>query len=224
MEGYNSIYNPAHIDSAEAWDLVNSYAGAVVLDVRSAASYQESHVSAAVSVPYDTLAAYANANLPDKDRVIICYCFCGDKGGAALSAYNLLSGLGYTKVYYTEPGGEWSYEGTAVTSSPAAAAARRMVSGAEAKALYDANAGAILLDVRGQDEYDAGHIAGSKLIPLAELGGRLSELPDKGAVIIVYCQSGLRSGAAYDLLVKSGYTRVYDMESVGKWGDGLVTG
>ncbi|HEY3582118.1 MAG TPA: rhodanese-like domain-containing protein [Pyrinomonadaceae bacterium] len=45
---------------------------------------------------------------------------------------------------------------------------------------------AVLIDVRSQDAYDAGHIPGAKLIPAAEILNHLSELP-KDKLIITYC-------------------------------------
>ena len=61
-----------------------------------------------------------------------------------------------------------------------------------------------LLDVREDDEWQAGHIDGAKHIPLAELGERLSELPS-GRRIVAVCRSGGRSGAAVRGLRKLGY-------------------
>ena len=217
MEGYRSVYNPAHIDSAEAFGLAVSDGGAVILDVRSEESYLENHVTSAVNVPFENLAGYAEANIPQKDRLIICYCFCGDKGGSALSAYDLLTSLGYTRVFYTEPGDEWAYEGAA------AAVAVRAVTGAEAEAIYDTDPAAVLLDVRNRDEYDAGHIEGSVLIPVSELEDRLHELPDKDAPIIVYCAAGKRSAAACGILIANGYTDLYDMRSADNWPGPLIT-
>src|SRR5262245_51571905 len=52
--------------------------------------------------------------------------------------------------------------------------------------------GAAVLDVREQDEWDAGHLAGSQHVPLSELGGRLDEVPAEGALLVV-CRSGARS-------------------------------
>lgn len=52
-----------------------------------------------------------------------------------------------------------------------------------------------LLDVREDDEWQAGHIAGAQHIPLAELGDRLGELP-AGRTIVAVCRTGVRSGAA----------------------------
>jgi len=222
MQGYVSRYNPGHISSAEAWGLMKADANAVMLDVRSAASYDEYRVSVAANVPPETISDYVTENIPDKDRTIICYCFCGDQGGPALSVYNLLTDLGYTNVYYTEPDAEWTYEGTKVTEPPANEHTHKVITGAEAKDIYDTG-GAFLLDVRSQEEYDEKHIDGSVLIPVAVLESRLFELPDKGTAIIVYCRSGGRSKSACDILFAAGYTNVYDMQAVDSWPGPLTT-
>jgi len=52
-----------------------------------------------------------------------------------------------------------------------------------------------LLDVREQDEWDAGHIDGAQHIPLGQLGARLSEVP-RGQTIVAVCRSGSRSDRA----------------------------
>jgi len=217
MEGYNSVYNPAHIGSAEAWKMVSEDSGAIVLDVRSQESYLERHVSIAINIPFESLSSTVDAYIPDKERVIICYCFCDDKGGPALSAVELLKGLGYTNVYYTEPGDEWTYESAPADETQEDTSMHKVISGEEAKKMVGNDPGIILLDVRNQDEYDAGYIDGSLLIPVSELASRLSELPDKNATIIVYCRSGMRSASAYKLLTSNGYKNVYDMQSYFNW-------
>jgi rhodanese-related sulfurtransferase/DNA-binding transcriptional ArsR family regulator len=45
----------------------------------------------------------------------------------------------------------------------------------------------VVLDVRPEDEYRAGHIPGARSVPLAELEGRLSDLP-AGAEVVAYCR------------------------------------
>jgi len=52
-----------------------------------------------------------------------------------------------------------------------------------------------LLDVRQQDEWDAGHIDGAQHIPLGELAERLAEVP-RDKVVVCVCRSGQRSEAA----------------------------
>ena len=99
----------------------------------------------------------------------------------------------------------------------------KIVSGEQAWDIYETNSGAILLDVRTQEEYEEGHIDGSVLIPVSELEHRLSELPDKDAVIIVYCRGGVRSAAAYEILDINGYKQVFDMQQITNWPEPLVT-
>ena len=45
---------------------------------------------------------------------------------------------------------------------------------------------AVVIDVRSQDAYNAGHIPGSKLIPSGEILNHINELP-KDKLIITYC-------------------------------------
>jgi len=68
----------------------------------------------------------------------------------------------------------------------------------------------VVLDVREQSEYDAGHIAGVKLIPMGTVANRLNEIP-KDKPVIVTCHSGNRSGQVTEFLRQQGYTNVHNM-------------
>ena len=73
-------------------------------------------------------------------------------------------------------------------------------------------AGATLIDVREQVEWDAGHIAGSLFIPRGVLGARIeAAVPDKDTEIVLYCRSGARSGVGTAELQQLGYTNVVNM-------------
>jgi rhodanese-related sulfurtransferase len=63
---------------------------------------------------------------------------------------------------------------------------------------------AALVDVRERDEWDAGRIAGSQLIPLSELVERQAELPDDRPLVVV-CRSGNRSARVVAALAEAGY-------------------
>jgi rhodanese-related sulfurtransferase len=67
--------------------------------------------------------------------------------------------------------------------------------------------GAILLDVREQNEYKQAHVAGSTLIPLGVLSARTQELP-RDRLIIVMCRSGARSARGRDTLRAAGFSQV----------------
>ncbi|MBC7373905.1 MAG: rhodanese-like domain-containing protein [Frankiales bacterium] len=64
--------------------------------------------------------------------------------------------------------------------------------------------GAIVVDVRNDDEYAAGHVSGAQSLPLPEVEARMHELPKDQTVFLV-CQGGGRSGKAADLLGAAGY-------------------
>jgi molybdopterin/thiamine biosynthesis adenylyltransferase/rhodanese-related sulfurtransferase len=86
----------------------------------------------------------------------------------------------------------------------------REISPPEAQARHAA--GATLIDVREQVEWDAGHIPGAVFIPLGTLEqGIAAAVPDKNTEIIMQCRSGARSGRGTDLLQQLGYTNVVNM-------------
>ena len=63
-----------------------------------------------------------------------------------------------------------------------------------------------VVDVREQEEWDEGRIAGATLIPLSEFEGRWNEL-DPAAPTLLVCRSGRRSLTAAKYLLDQGFTR-----------------
>jgi rhodanese-related sulfurtransferase len=71
---------------------------------------------------------------------------------------------------------------------------------------------ALILDVREQGEYDAGHILNSKLISLGKLAERIGELEKyRERPIVVVCRSGQRSASACAFLGKQGFAQAYNL-------------
>ncbi len=62
-----------------------------------------------------------------------------------------------------------------------------------------------IVDVREQQEWDAGHAVGAIHIPMSEVPARLDEVPDGAAVI---CRSGARSGRVVSYLEQQGLDAV----------------
>ncbi len=78
--------------------------------------------------------------------------------------------------------------------------------------------GHIIVDVRRQDEYDAGHIPGAILIPNESIEkDRPKELPDLDQIILIYCRSGRRSKEASEKLANMGYTNIYEFGGITTW-------
>ena len=88
----------------------------------------------------------------------------------------------------------------------------------EAKEMMSKDDGHIVVDVRRQDEYDAGHIPGAILIPNEIIGTeRPADLPDLDQVILIYCRSGRRSKEAAQKLADMGYTNIYEFGGIIDW-------
>ena len=85
--------------------------------------------------------------------------------------------------------------------------------------------GHVVVDVRRQDEYDAGHIPGAILIPNESIDCDSPELlPDYDQVILIYCRSGNRSKQAAQKLASMGYKNIYEFGGINTWTGEIVTG
>lgn len=72
--------------------------------------------------------------------------------------------------------------------------------------------GAILIDVRSNQEYNEGHLQGAINIPDFEIENRVQrEIPKKNQQIVLYCQYGGRSRKSYNTMKKMGYTNIYNL-------------
>jgi len=99
------------------------------------------------------------------------------------------------------------------------------ISQEEAKALMESETDYVILDVRTEEEFAEGYIAGAILIPDYEIKEKAeSMLPDKDQLILVYCRSGRRSKLAASELVTLGYTNVKEFGGIIDWRYGIVRG
>lgn len=91
----------------------------------------------------------------------------------------------------------------------------RMISMSEAEEIFAESGDYIILDVRETGEFNSGHIPGAICIPheqIAELAPDM--IPDKEAVIYVYCRSGRRSKIAAQALADAGYVNVTEIGGI----------
>jgi adenylyltransferase/sulfurtransferase len=96
--------------------------------------------------------------------------------------------------------------------SPAiASASDDEITPSELKTLLDRDQQPMILDVRNPEEIAICRIAGSTVIPLPELPGRLGEL-DASVPMVVHCKSGVRSAKAIALLQSAGFSRLKNLK------------
>jgi len=94
--------------------------------------------------------------------------------------------------------------------------AGREISREEAQKMIEA--GAQLVDVRADHEWDAGHIPGATHLPLAELAERAGEV-DKERPVVLYCRGGNRSTMAAAALAEAGYDAMKLQEGIVGWAE-----
>lgn len=87
----------------------------------------------------------------------------------------------------------------------------------EAKKMMD-EGNITVVDVRTKDEYVQKHIPGALILPNETIEEEAEEaLPDKDAVLLVHCRTGVRSRQASNKLVGLGYKNVYDFGGIVDW-------
>ena len=96
-----------NITAQEAKAIMDSESGYIILDVRTQEEYDSAHIPNAILIPDYEITARAEAELTDKNQLILVYCRSGRRSKLAAEA---LVELGYTNI--REFGGiiDWPYE------------------------------------------------------------------------------------------------------------------
>ena len=77
--------------------------------------------------------------------------------------------------------------------------------------------GALVIDVRSAAEFSSGHLPNAINLPLEEIEVALPRrVKDKNQVLLLHCQSGMRSGVAKTKLAGLGYANVFNLGSYGR--------
>jgi len=77
--------------------------------------------------------------------------------------------------------------------------------------------GARLVDVRTASEFATGSIPGAVHIPLSQIAQRSDELMPKDSRLILFCQSGMRSAKAVQILRNQGFSDVHNLGARANW-------
>jgi rhodanese-related sulfurtransferase len=186
---------------------------AVILDVRTADEARSGHIKGAVSMPAATVKSQLKSFPPAKLQAPIIV-YDGRGGDESRNVARELVKSGQTNVQVVERGLlGWQAAGYAIESGVPALTKVAYVPKPRpgsvpvdefTKLARATPPDVLILDVRNQDEANAGMIKGALLIPDEDLAGRIGELP-KGKRIIAHCSTGIRAEMAYYKLKDAGY-------------------
>jgi hydroxyacylglutathione hydrolase len=177
-------------------------AGIRVLDARSVDDFAAGHLRGSVNVGFDGRFAETGGMVAEVGEKIALVAYPGEEQDAALRLARIGSdnAIGYLTV---DRGGDFPSElADLVQQAP-------RVSVAELDREL-AESAVTLVDIRNPGEREAGVIAGSIPVPLAQLRSRMAEIPTDKPVV-VHCAGGWRSSVAASLLRAQGYERVADL-------------
>ncbi|HXI03103.1 MAG TPA: rhodanese-like domain-containing protein [Candidatus Saccharimonadales bacterium] len=178
-----------------------SRAGARILDARQPEAFAAGHIAGSINVGLEgRFASWAGTILdPEAPLVIVA------DPGREKEAIVRLGRIGLDRVEGFLDGGIASLNGHA----GALASFRRYAPGELAASLASGTA-PVVLDIRGDAERAAGHLAGSLHVPLPSLQERMEEVPQDREVVVT-CAQGYRSAIAVSLLRAGGHGNVSDL-------------
>lgn len=174
--------------------------GAVVVDTRPADEFGRAAVPGTINLPADrSFTTWAGSLLPDDVDI---YLVADDRSSLPEQLARDLAGIGLDRVAgYFPPGvvEAWKASGKQLQIVPAVSL--------EEFARDHAEDGTVVLDVRREGEWRAGHVPGSLNVPLGELQERLAQIP-RDAMLMVHCQTGSRAAIGVSILLARGFPNV----------------
>jgi hydroxyacylglutathione hydrolase len=182
--------------------------GAVVIDTSEPAAFGGAHIKGAYSIWLEGLPIFAGWVLPYSKPILLVL----EDQSHLERAVRYLIRAGYDRIIgYIRDGTEGWYNAGLPTESLPLLSVHRL------KSMLDRHEDIVVLDTRGQDEWESGHIAGSLHIYVGYLEQRLAEVP-KGKPVAVICNVGHRAGLGASILLRAGYPSVYNvLGSVKGW-------
>jgi glyoxylase-like metal-dependent hydrolase (beta-lactamase superfamily II)/rhodanese-related sulfurtransferase len=173
--------------------------GANVLDTRSPEQFAAGHVPGSINIPLaGQFATWAGIILGLEGRPVLV----AESAEKLAESRMRLARVGIEECSGCLPGGveEWKQAGLALASLPQMTA----------EDLGDRRDGMQVLDVRRENEWQAGHIDGALWFPLDRFPSSLPEM-DRSGKVAVHCKSGYRSAIACSLLLRAGYRHVINV-------------
>ncbi len=171
--------------------------GAQIVDTRPKAQYVAGHIPGALSIQADEgFSNWAGWTLdPDRPVVLVAPANRVDEVVRGLIHVGIDGVAGYLPDMDA-----WSAAGHPVAT----------LSQVSPQELHQRAKEFEIIDVRGEEEWNAGHIAGAHHIHVGHLSRRLDDIP-RDRPVALHCQGGDRSTLGASILLNNGYTNVYNL-------------
>jgi hydroxyacylglutathione hydrolase len=174
--------------------------GGIVVDTREASEFGRGAVRGTINIPANrSFTTWAGSLLPPNRDVYLLV--VGQEGQADQLARDL-AGIGIERVagyFSTDVFNDSSSSGGDLQTVP------RITLDQLTKGVRQN--GMVVVDVREQGEWNAGHLPGSLNLPLSHLDQRLPDIP-RGPTVVVHCQTGPRAAIGASLLLARGFPDV----------------
>ena len=174
--------------------------GAIVVDVRSTSDYAVAHMADTLNIPTGTSFPNWLGSLVHPDKRIIFLVGRDDSRflralrGAALVGMDRVIGWGGPEIIQ-----HWI------------AAGRRLMTTTQLEPKEVEQSSRLIIDVRGQVEWEERRIPGARHAFLGDLIRELGDVP-RNTPLVMYCESGSRSSIGASLLQAAGFTDVANMK------------
>jgi glyoxylase-like metal-dependent hydrolase (beta-lactamase superfamily II)/rhodanese-related sulfurtransferase len=175
--------------------------GAQLLDVRDAADFEAAHLAGSLNIALHGKYATWCGTMLSHDVPIVVVADAGQEEEAVMR----LGRIGFDNV-----AGYLQGDMDALRDRPELVRRLDRITAVALDEQLHGESRPLVVDVRTEKEWSAGHIDGSLNLPLQHLRDRLSEIP-REATVVVHCEGGYRSAIAASLLAQSGRARVLDL-------------
>lgn len=180
-------------------------AGAVIVDTRDPAAFGGAHIRGSYNIGTEWLPGFSGWFLHYDQPIVLVL----EDAVHLDRAWRYLVRLGYDRISGYLRGGieTWYNAALPIETVP-------LLSVHDLKKKIDDGQDVVVLDVRGDDEWRAGHLDGAQHVYVGEIESRATEV-SRDRPTATFCNVGRRAGIAASVLLRQGHRRVYNV--LGSW-------